>query len=315
MDNGIKIYKFYTDRMKHRIQLIKEEISSKCEEDKQPHYDDSASYVPSQDSEMTEHEVEPKAELEKAASKRQKDFDMSLKRGKTEGSMVLEQYDYSDIKKVLKERLTNYLEAINYCMQIGQDSGIVEQLEQKADMIKHFVKAYKHQNEDEYLELIVKLPRDVTPEDIYGKNKRAEFVKHIQYIEKVIPQIQKERNKMLAIYKKQNDGISKENAQKLIKLLKEQEGVKDLLLKLAGNRWQPLPDLFITEVHFPVIEEKDKSGGKNFVLKLILVSLNLKISLPPSYEKSFFAYYFRIRLLNQGKESIDTREVPITSLI
>lgn len=105
-------------------------------------------------------------------------------------------------------------------MQIGQDSQIIKEIEQKADMIKHFVKAYKHENEDDYLELIVKLPRDITPEDIFGKNKRAEFVKHIQYIEKIIPQIQKERNKMLVLYKKQNDAISKDNATKLIKLVR-----------------------------------------------------------------------------------------------
>lgn len=46
---------------------------------------------------------------------------------------------------------------------------------------------------------------------------------------------------------------------------------------------------------------------------IILVTLELKINLPPSFTSTFFSYYFRIRLLNHNKESVDTRDAPITS--
>ena len=255
MDSDTIIYDFYHQRIQRRIELIEEEITDIITHQKGTKNIKnipSESYTPSQDSEMEiqEKEIISNPKLNKTDSNQQKSFDMNLKRAGTQGSIVLEEYDYSDIKKVLRDRLINYQESINYCYQIGQKKEIISDLEQKADLIQHFITNYSHNGEDDYLQLIAKLPRNITPQDIFGDSRRADFIKYIEYIEKLIPQIQRERNKMMEIFKKQKDQISKENTQKLIKLVRNQEAVKEKLLKLAGNKWQPLPDIHISELHF-----------------------------------------------------------------
>jgi hypothetical protein len=81
------------------------------------------------------------------------------------------------------------------------------------EIIKQFIDTYDKRNEEEQLELVFKLPRDITPEDVLGSSKKAEFVKYIQYVEKVLQQIKQEKIKYMQLFKKQKDPISKENYQ------------------------------------------------------------------------------------------------------
>lgn len=269
MDNAKEVYEFYTQRVKRRIEILNDEVKTHSHglksdvvmKEDAKEQDESESYHPSQDSEMTDQEHEAPQSRE-STSDEQKRFDESLHRAQTTGSVVLEQFDFSDTKRVLKERLINYKQAIEYCRHIGQKKDLVKDLLTKAELIKQFIDTYDKITEDNQLDLIFKLPRDITPEDVLGESKKPEFLKYVQYIEKLIPTIQKERVRNMNIFKKQKDPISKENYQKLTKLVEEQEEIKEKLMELAGNRWQPLPEIHVAETHFPNSEDSGKSNGK-----------------------------------------------------
>ena len=216
--------------------------------------------------------------------------------------MIQEQFDMSNLKSILKKRLINYKQAIDYCHQISQTDKVIQELIEKAEIIKKFIDTYDSRSTDEHLEIVFKLPRDVTPQDVLGRDERSnyiEFQKHIRYIEKLIPQIQKARVKHMNIFKKQKDPISKENFQKLTKMVESQEEVKSQLMSLVGNRWQPLPEFYISDESITSSEDKQD-----------FTTLQIEVNLPLSYKRTFFSYYFTIRL-KRGHETIDTHEVQI----
>jgi predicted transcriptional regulator len=84
--------------------------------------------------EEEEKNVPSPALSKKSSSRMQKDFDKSLNRAQTQGSVVLEQFDFTDMKRVLRERLVNYKQAIDYCIQIGQEKDVVKDLITKVSL-------------------------------------------------------------------------------------------------------------------------------------------------------------------------------------
>jgi len=264
MDNSEEVKKFYEERLTHRTELIENELKT-CHKAEPQIESQSEDFESASDPLTLEEEKEksqPPALNKKESDKIQRDFDKTLTQAQRQGSIVVEKFDFTDMKKVLRERLINYKQAIDYCIQIDQEKSIIKDLVSKAEIIKQFIDTYDKRNEGEQLELIFKLPRDVTPEDVLGDAKKTEFVKYIQYIEKLMPQIKQEKIKNMKIYKKQKDPISKENFQQLVKLEKDQEEIKQQLTTLAGNRWQPLPEIHISEHHFSNPEFDDKTSGK-----------------------------------------------------
>jgi predicted transcriptional regulator len=85
-------------------------------------------------SDEEEKNIHSPALSKKSSSRMQKDFDKSLNRAQTQGSVVLEQFDFTDMKRVLRERLVNYKQAIDYCIQIGQEKDVVKDLITKVSL-------------------------------------------------------------------------------------------------------------------------------------------------------------------------------------
>lgn len=134
-----QIENFYKERICQRIKLLEEELSQiKTGANIQSESEDFEMTDPHQLdlSDEEEKEVQSPALSKKSSSRMQKDFDKSLKRAQTQGSVVLEQFDFTDMKRVLKERLVNYKQAIDYWIQIGQDKEIVKDLVTKVHQLQ-----------------------------------------------------------------------------------------------------------------------------------------------------------------------------------
>jgi len=144
---------------------------------------------------------------------------------------------------------------------------------------------------------LLKLPRDLAPADLGIDQRRIPG--HLLFVSQSLELLQKEKEKNARLIKKQNDEKSKENYRALVKAIKEQKEVQAELADLAVNRWQPPPEVFISEQVFPYSEANDKR-----------TVLEILARLPESFENSFFAYYF-VFMITYSDDTIDTKKVQI----
>lgn len=277
---SIEVQTFLMELIKQRIDLISDELGRKIQK--------PAASPSSSNNSDNEGEEDM--------------FSSNERRTTVVGSVIQEQFEIKNLKKTLKERLQSYRKAIEYCNYLAQPKHIIESLLERAEIIMKFIQTFDCRDESEHLELIFKLPRDITPEDVLGKDEKfnyVEFQRHIRYIEKLIPQLQKARVQHMNLFKKQKDPISKENYQKLTKMVESQNAVKAELMDLITNRWQPLPEFHISDEH--IISSVDT---------LDCTVLQVEIILPDSYKSTYFSYYFVIRLI-KIRDVIDTHEIQI----
>lgn len=222
-------------------------------------------------------------------------------------SMVNTDYASKDPDELMKSRLKEYINAIEYLKKhnLSKDQKAIYNILDRAEKVKKLQKKYDKGNDVE----IYEIPGEVTPEDLLGLSS-SERIKKFQtlttHVNKTMNELKLIGSSNFQIFNATKNHTAKDNYDRSIALFRKQAQLKKDLVGLAKNRWQPLPELqSVTEVFTDV-----KKTGE---IDASVSEVQVKMKVPDDFQNlGKFYYKFKwmdgedtikkIRVNNKGEE-------------
>lgn len=206
----------------------------------------------------------------------------------TRSSRVVNDFTNENPKELLKQRLAEYINAIEYLKKhnLTKDQKRIYEILERAETVK---KLQKRGDVELY-----EIPGEVTPDDLLGissMDRIKKFQAITNHINKTMNELKLIGSNNFKIHNATKNSTAKENYDRSIALFKKQAQLKKDMVELAKNRWQPLPELqTITEIFTDV----KKSGEFDASIS----NLNVKLTVPESFQ-NVGKYYYKFKWMDE----------------
>mmetsp|Transcript_32661 Transcript_32661/g.32020 ORF Transcript_32661/g.32020 Transcript_32661/m.32020 type:complete len:395 (+) Transcript_32661:46-1230(+) len=199
-------------------------------------------------------------------------------------SAVVADFAGRDPDEIMEERMKEYINAIEYLKKnnLSKDQKAILAILERAERIK---KLQKRDDVD-----LFEIPDPVTPEDLIGVTPQERVKKYqtlVNIINKTANNLKIIGSNNFNIFKKTNNKLAKDNYDKSIFLFKKQNELKADLLKLAKNKWQPMPELTTSVENFPDPKGADLEESE----------VKIKLNIPEDFQ-NVGKYYYKFKWMD-----------------
>lgn len=203
-------------------------------------------------------------------------------------SAVVSDIANRDPEDLMEERLREYINAIEYLKKnnLSKDQKAILAILERAEKVK---KLQKRGDVD-----VFEIPAPIVPEDLLGMSIQARVKKYqtlVNIINKTANNLKIIGSNNFNVFKKNKNKVAKENYDKAIFLFKKQNQLKADLLKLAKNKWQPMPEISTQVESFPDPKGTDLEESE----------VKVKLTIPEDFQ-NIGKYYYKFKWMDDDQD-------------